>query len=67
MEAAFDRLTLIQKENINKHMFSVAYNCVVKSKGNCDILSYLIHQETANCPHLASDLARYCKLANSVK
>lgn len=67
MDAAFDRLTWIQKNNINKHMFVVAYDCIAKSKGDIECLKRIIDEETASCPHLKHDLIRYCKLVNSVK
>ena len=67
MDAAFNRLTLIQRENVNKQMFDFAYKCVVMSKENPDILKAIIANETKDCPHLAADLTRYCRLVNSVK
>ncbi len=67
MEAAFERLTEIQKENINQQMFVFAYNCLTKSKGDPSVLEFIIDSETANCPHLRADLVRYCKLVNRVK
>lgn len=67
MDAAFDRLTHIQKENINKQMFVVAYNCIAKSKGDPELLSRIVDEETADCPHLKQDFIRYCKLVNSVR
>lgn len=67
MEAAFDRLTWIQKNNINKRMFVFAYNCIIKSKGDAEYLERIIDEETASYPHLKPDLIRYCKLVNSVK
>ena len=66
MEAAFDRLTTVQKKNINKHMFAVAYNCVVKSKGNPEALLSIVREETSNCRHLEPDLVRYCRLVQRV-
>lgn len=66
MDAAFDRLTDIQKENINHDMFIFAYNCIAKSKGNIDTLKHIIDEETLSCPHLRNDLARYCKLVGNV-
>ena len=67
MEAAFERLTWIQKININRQMFVVAYDCVARSKGDPEALQRIIEEETASCPHLKFDLARYCKLVNSVR
>lgn len=67
MDAAFDRLTEIQKDNVNKQMFVVAYGCIARSKGNPVILERMIDEETASCPHLKADLTRYCKLVDSVK
>ena len=66
MEAAFERLTSVQQRNINKHMFAVAYNCVVKSKGNPKALLSVIREETSSCEHLEPDLIRYCKLVQKV-
>lgn len=66
MEAAFDRLTIIQKDNINHDMFITAYNCIAKSKGDPGILENIIRDETTSCPHLKADLTRYCKLVNIV-
>jgi hypothetical protein len=67
MDEAFDRLTWVQKNHINKQMFAVAYNCVARSKGNAVLLERAINEETAVCKHLKNDLVRYCKLVNSVK
>lgn len=67
MDAAFDRLTQIQKENINKQMFVVAYNCIAKSKGDPELLERIVCKEATEYPHLLQDLKRYCKLVNSVK
>lgn len=67
MEEAFDRLTIVQKDNINKQMFQYAYACVVKSRGNQEELRAIIQKETEKTPQLASDLERYCKLVCSVK
>ncbi len=67
MDAAFDRLTDVQKNNVNKQMFVVAYGCIARSKGKPDVLELLIQQETSSCPHLRADLRRYCKLVDSVK
>ena len=69
MEAAFDRLTQVQKDNINKHMFEFAYKCVIKSdsSGNIEYLKQIVREETSSSPHLEKDLLRYCKLVNSVK
>jgi hypothetical protein len=67
MDAAFDRLTQVQKDNINKYMFEFAYNCVIRSSGKTEYLKQIIREETRNSPHLEKDLLRYCKLVNSVK
>ena len=67
MDAAFDRLTQVQKDNINKYMFEFAYNCVIRSSGKTEYLKQIIHEETRDSPHLEKDLLRYCKLVNSVK
>lgn len=67
MEAAFDRLTRIQKENVNQQMFAVAYGCVARSRGDPEALEQAIDEETSNCPHLRADLVRYCRLVDSVK
>jgi hypothetical protein len=67
MEAAFDRLTSVQKDNINKYMFEVAYKCVVKSEGNTDYLKQIVRNETRSSPHLEKDLFRYCKLVSTVE
>lgn len=66
MEAAFERLTAVQQKNINKHMFAVAYNIVVRSKGNPDALLSMVSEETSNCKHLEPDLTRYCRLVQRV-
>jgi hypothetical protein len=66
MEAAFERLTAVQQKNVNKHMFAIAYNCVVRSKGNEDFLMQIICEETSKCSHLKPDLIRYCKLVQRV-
>ena len=66
MEAAFERLTAVQQRNINKHMFAVAYNCVIRSKGDPDVLKHLISEETSGCEHLQPDLLRYCRLVQNV-
>ena len=66
MEEAFDRLTQIQKENVNKQMFSAAYACVVRSRGDEEALKTIIRIETEDCPHLTADLTRYCRLVKSV-
>ena len=71
MDTAFDRLTQVQKDNINKYMFEFAYKCVTKSDseagGKTEYLKQIIREETSNSPHLEKDLLRYCKLVNSVK
>ena len=67
MDEAFDRLTIVQKDNINKQMFQIAYACVVKSKGDEEELRVIIQKETERDPHIASDLERYCRLVLSVK
>ena len=69
MEAAFDRLTQVQKDNINRHMFEVAYKCVVRSEGNTEYLKQIVRKETSssNFSHLEKDLLRYCKLVLSVR
>lgn len=67
MDAAFDRLTPIQKENINKQMFVVAFNCISKSKEDTVLLERIVEKETENCPHLKQDLIRYCYLVYSVR
>jgi hypothetical protein len=61
MDNAFGRLTDIQKQNINKHMFEIAYKCV--ASGNTE---QAIHDVTRDCPHLEADLRRYCKLVEKV-
>ena len=66
MDAAFDRLTEVQKRNVNKQMFVVAYGCVVRSKGDPDALARIVQSETADCQHLEPDLIRYCRLVQSV-
>ncbi len=65
--AAFNRLTEIQKSNINKNFFRIAYNCVAESKGDSSKLNELILTQTKDCPHLTSDLIRYCRLVELVK
>ncbi len=67
MDEAFDRLTIVQKDNINKQMFQIAYACVVKSRGDQEELRAIIRKETEKDPQIASDLERYCKLVLSVK
>ncbi len=67
MDAAFDRLTDVQKENVNRQMFVVAYGCIARAKGDPEVLERLIEEETSSCPHLRADLRRYCKLVDSVK
>ncbi len=69
MEAAFDRLTQVQKDNINRHMFEIAYKCVARSDGNIEYLKQIVSNETSvsNFPHLEKDLLRYCKLVLSVR
>lgn len=67
MDAAFDRLTQVQKDNINKYMFEFAYRCVIKSEGNIEYLKQIVCEETRSSPHLEKDLLRYCKLVDSVK
>ena len=67
MDEAFDRLTAIQKNNVNKQMFVLAYSCIVQSKGDPETLRSLILRQTENCPYLTSDLIRYCRLVESVK
>lgn len=42
-------------------------DCVARSKGDPETLQRIIEEETASCPHLKFDLARYCKLVNSVR
>jgi hypothetical protein len=66
MDEAFDRLTIVQQRNVNKHMFVVAYNCVVRSKGDNSALVKEVRKETADCPELEADLLRYCKLVQRV-
>ena len=66
MDAAFDRLTQVQKDNINKHMFEFAYKCVIKSEGDIEYLKQIVREETSSSPHLEKDLLRYCNLVNSV-
>lgn len=66
MDAAFYRLTTVQQKNINRHMFMVAYDCVVKSKGDPEALVRIIQEKTADCQHLEPDLTRYCKLVQRV-
>lgn len=67
MDATFDRLTFIQKDNINKQMFVFAYECIVKSKGNSLRLQQIINKETVDNLHLRQDLIRYCKLVKNFK
>ena len=67
MDAAFDRLTQVQKDNINKHMFEFAYKCVAKSEGDIEYLRQIVREETNSSPHLEKDLLRYCNLVNNVK
>jgi len=67
MDAAFDRLTDIQKENVNQEMFVIAYSCIARAKGDPQALERLIEEETSSCPHLRADLRRYCRLVDSVK
>ena len=67
MDAAFDRLTPIQQDNINKQMFVFAYECIAKSKGNSLRLQQIINKETVDHPYLRQDLIRYCKLVENVR
>jgi len=76
MEEAFNRLTKVQQNNINKYMFEIAYKCVAKSgsqlwaphpKQGQDILVQIVKETASDYPHLEKDLLRYCKLADSVK
>jgi hypothetical protein len=67
MDAAFDRLTPIQKNNVNKQMFVFAYECIAKSKGNSLRLQQIIDKETVDHPYLRQDLIRYCKLVENVR
>lgn len=67
MNSAFERLTEIQRDNINKPMFIIAYNCILQSRGDSDLLTKLIIEKTKECPHLTSDLIRYCRLVEKVK
>ena len=66
MEAAFERLTEVQRRNVNKRMFVVAYDCVVRSKGDPEALLQAVRRETADCRHLEPDLLRYCRLVQRV-
>lgn len=61
MDNAFGRLTGIQKLNINKNAFEIAYKCV--ASGNTE---QSIRNVTRDCPHLEADLRRYCKLVERV-
>jgi len=67
MEEAFNRLTTVQQNNINKYMFEIAYKCVAKSGSQPDILVQIVKETASDYPHLEKDLLRYCKLADSVK
>lgn len=67
MEEAFNRLTKVQQNNINKYMFEIAYKCVAKSGSQQEILVQIVKETVENYPHLEKDLLRYCKLADSVK
>ncbi len=67
MDAAFDRLTQIQKDNVNKQMFVVAYSCIARSKGDPEQLNHVIDEEVKDYPHLKQDLIRYCRLVNSIR
>ena len=66
MEEAFGRLTAIQQRSVNKRMFEAACKIVLRCGDDTDAYKEAIRHETASCPHLASDLFRYCKLAQSV-
>lgn len=66
MDEAFERLTAVQQRNVNKHMFVVAYGCVVRSKGDKGALVREVRKETADCPELEADLLRYCRLVQCV-
>jgi hypothetical protein len=66
MDAAFERLTEVQRANVNRHMFRVAYECVVRSKGDQDALLHIVQSETEGCRHLEQDLLRYCRLVQRV-
>ncbi len=67
MDEAFDRLTDVQKENINHDMFIIAFNCIARSKYDHSLLERIIVEETIDCPHMLPDLKRYCKLVESVR
>lgn len=67
MDEAFDRLTDVQKENINHDMFIIAFNCIARSKYDHSLLERIIAEETIECPHMLPDLKRYCKLVESVR
>ena len=67
MEDAFGRLTAIQQRSINKRMFEVACQIVLEcGDSNTSAFKEVVRQHTVSCPHLAADLFRYCKLAESV-
>lgn len=67
MDDAKDRLTFIQKSNINQPLFKLAYKCVTLSGGNPDRLLVIVKKETNEDPKLAPDLLRYCRLVDSIK
>ena len=66
MEAAFERLPAIQQKNINRQMFAIAYSCVVRSRGDTDVLVQIVQNEARDFSHLEADLMRYCKLVRRV-
>lgn len=66
MNDAFERLTFVQQHNINKDMFSVAYECIVFAKDDDSKLFYIVQKKSQKNPDIAADLLRYCKLVKTV-
>ena len=67
MDVAFDRLTDVLKDNINKQMFEIAFDCVKESNGDFELLKRIVNEKTKKHPDLKNDLMRYCRLADRVK
>ncbi len=65
MEDAFDRLTNIQKQNINKATFYVAYD-IVSTHNQLINLKFAIFAEAERIQCTPADLLRYCRLVRSV-
>lgn len=74
MNSAFDRLSPIQKANINRDMFDRAYRLVAERGDDCsldDMLDALrkdfAEDEIQKHPGLLYDMRRYCRLIKSIR